>query len=422
MYGLRRFGIKLGLDKMQNILGDLGNPHNQYPCIHIAGTNGKGSVAASLSAILHAAGYRVGLFTSPHLVKFNERICINSRQISDEQVVNAYEAVKTAGNAEREATFFEISAAMALYEFARQQVDWAIVETGMGGRLDATNVVQPAVSIITNISIEHKEYLGNTLAKIAAEKAGIIKSGVPVVTGVEQKSARAVLETVANQKEAPLYRMGEAFRTRRTSDRENRFTYFGTRHIWRNMKTRLIGDHQVKNAAIALAACETLMASQAVRLTEPVIRDGLLATRWPGRLEIVSRQPLVILDGAHNLMAARNLGQFLRNSDILAGREVTLVIGILDDKPWEAMLQSLVPPCKRVILTQPEIDRALPAETLLPVVKKMAATVEIIPDVAEAVRRAIKTTADDAAVCVAGSLYVVGEARDMLEQDGRLPR
>ena len=182
MYGLRRFGIKLGLTTIRKILKELGNPQQGYACIHVAGTNGKGSVASSLASILCQSGYKTGLYTSPHLVRFNERIQVNNRPISNKDVVAAYEAVRQVNFGRREPTFFEFATAMALYEFGRQQVDWAVIETGMGGRLDATNVIQPELSIITNISLEHRDYLGDTLSRIASEKAGIIKRRKPVVT------------------------------------------------------------------------------------------------------------------------------------------------------------------------------------------------------------------------------------------------
>ena len=256
MYGLRRFGIILGLAATRNILKGLGNPQNRYKSIHIAGTNGKGSVAASLAAVLQAAGYRVGLYTSPHLVRFNERIRINGRAISNAHVVDSYNAVKGVHHGRREPTFFEFSTAMALFMFAKQAVDWAIIETGMGGRLDATNIIKPEISIITNISLEHRMYLGNTISEIAGEKGGIIKKGVPVITGVKQKQAISVLKSTAVLKSAPFFRQGEAFRVRKQSG--GIFSYQGMKAIWNGLKTGLIGAHQIDNAALVLAACEVL--------------------------------------------------------------------------------------------------------------------------------------------------------------------
>ncbi|MGD9043654.1 MAG: folylpolyglutamate synthase/dihydrofolate synthase family protein, partial [Desulfobacterales bacterium] len=285
MYGLRRFGIILGLDTIKGILKTLGNPHNKFSCIHVAGTNGKGSVAAALSSILYQSGYKVGLYTSPHLVRFNERICINNRQISNADVVKSYQAVQQVHHGDRSPTFFEFATAMALYEFHRQRVDWAVIETGMGGRFDATNVIQPALSIITNVSMEHRDYLGNTLTQITREKAGIIKQGVPVVTAIEQKQARAVVQRVAAKKSAPLYILGENFKIRRK--RAGGFSYYGIENTWHNMQTVLLGDYQVQNAALAIAACELLNKDKA-EISGKNIQAGLSRTRWPGRLDIVS--------------------------------------------------------------------------------------------------------------------------------------
>jgi dihydrofolate synthase/folylpolyglutamate synthase len=413
MFALARFGIVLGLDTIRDILSGIGNPQENYSCIHIAGTNGKGSIASSLSTILLMAGYKVGLYTSPHLVRFNERICINNRPISDEEVVESYLEVKKADIGPRKATFFEITTAMALLEFKKNKVDWAVIETGMGGKLDATNVLAPGVSIVSNISLEHQAYLGNTIAKIAGEKAGIIKPDTPVVTGVKQKSAIAVMEKVAKENRAPLYRLGDAFHIRRTKNQT--FHYFGLNLKAENLKTALAGKHQAENAALVLAACEVLNRKD-TRIPFETIRRGIENNQWPGRLEIVSQNPLVILDGAHNLSAAKLLSDYL--SDLPGHPNLTLVIGILDDKPYEAMLKELLPVCSKVILTSPKINRALPVEKLLPVAKQLHGDIKMIPDVEEAVFYAMDHAASDEAVCIAGSLYVVGEAKQALEKRG----
>jgi len=412
MFALQRFGIKLGLATIRNILKNLGNPQNQYACIHIAGTNGKGSIASGLSAILQAAGYRTGLYTSPHLIDFNERITVNSRQISNKRVVEAYHKVKKAHRGKRQPTFFEFTTAMALYEFADQGVDCAIIETGMGGRLDATNMVKPAVSIISNISLEHRMYLGNTIAEIAGEKGGIIKYRVPVVTGARQRDAVSMLESLAEKKKAPLYRFGKDFRVRRNSGQT--FNYYGMDHTWRNLRTNLVGPHQVDNASLVLAACEALVRKKKFKLSEGHIRKGLSKINWPGRLEFVGQAPRILLDGAHNLAAARNLARFLRDS--LPKTNITLVAGILDDKPYKAMLQPLMRLCKKVIVTRPAIDRALEPDVLYDVAKQVVRNVRQFPNVEEAVSHAVKTAKPDEVICVAGSLYVVGEAKQALDK------
>jgi len=411
VYGFRRFGIKLGLSTIRKILTDLGDPQDAFACIHVAGTNGKGSVASSLASILHHSGYKTGLYTSPHLVRFNERIQVNNRPISNEKVVASYSAVKDAHFGKRDPTFFEFTTAMALFEFAAQKVDWAVIETGMGGRLDATNIINPALSIITNISLEHREYLGNTLTQIAGEKAGIIKNRTPVVTGVRQRKAFTEIERIAAKKKAPLFRLGTDFKVRR--NQEQVFSYFGIGNIWHNLKTALPGSYQVDNAALVLAACE-LISKNNTAITLNNIQEGLSKNHWPGRLEIISHNPFIILDGAHNLAAARNLAKFLSTN--LAGKAITLVIGILDDKPYKGMLKSLLTTTNRVILTRAKIDRALEPRRLYEVAKNFNQDVTIIPDVGQAIKKAVETTPRHGAICIAGSLYVVGEAKEAFEK------
>jgi len=409
MFGLRRFGIKLGLGTIRSILDGLGNPHRQFHCIHVAGTNGKGSVASTLASILYACGYKTGLYTSPHLVKFNERICVNNKPITDKHVVESYEVVKKVHQGNREPTFFEFTTAMAFYEFAKQHIDIAVIETGMGGRLDATNIIRPVLSIITNISVEHREYLGNTIAEITGEKGGIIKKNIPVVTGVRQKNAITVLRNIAKHKSAPFYLLGEAFKIKRHQN--GTFNYFGIRNTWQNMKAGLQGKYQIDNLALVLAACEVL-GKKIPDLSLVKIQKGLSLHQWPGRLEVVSTSPFIMLDGAHNLIAARNLSKFLKEG--LSDKKITLVIGVLDDKPYEAMLKALLPVCDKVILTSPKIDRALPVEKLAPIAEKLTSNIKTIPDVEQAVQYAIKKSSSKSAICIAGSLYVVGEAKQAL--------
>ena len=416
MYSLHRFGIKLGLDIISGMLNGLGNPQETFNCIHIAGTNGKGSVASALSTILHRAGYRTGLYTSPHLVSFNERICINNQPVSNDAVITAHDRAVAAYKGDRENTFFELTTAMALDIFGREQVDWAIIETGMGGRLDATNVLNPDLCLITNISLEHQDYLGDTIAQIAGEKGGIIKKGVPVVTGVRQPEAIETIESIAAEKKAPLARFKETFEIRPST--ENIFDYQGIATDLDMVAVGLPGSHQLENAALVLAACETLNMAGKTNIAEDAMRYGLMQNHWPGRLEIVAEAPTILLDGAHNLVACEALARFLEAR--YAGRDITLVVGILDDKPYEKMLALLVPACKKLILTRPIIDRALEPETLLPVVEPYGKETTIITSVPEAVNQAIDSAAPEDVVCIAGSLYVVGEARQMLDITGRI--
>jgi dihydrofolate synthase / folylpolyglutamate synthase len=420
IYQLGRFGIKLELDTIRNILTRLGHPEETFFCVHVAGTNGKGSTATYIASILQAAGFKTGLYTSPHLVRFNERICVNGKMIADADVVTAYEAVNAADTGDRNATFFEIATAMAFFHFAKEKVDWAVIETGMGGRFDATNVIVPQVSVITNLSIEHTQYLGRTIRALATEKGGIIKPGIPVVTSVSQPSGIGVLKDIARKINAPLYRYKQDFFVRKNPGKPL-LTYRGLDLRIKDLTPPLPGDHQKENLGMALAACELVFAfpgntDPRYLLTSELARQGLAAARWPGRLEIIRQAPLIILDGAHNLKAAQVLARYL--SATLAGRKLTLVIGILDDKPYEAMLRHLLSVAHRVIITRAKIDRSLPTRLLAAAAKKFFnGDIQVIEEVASAVSHAISISCNDDAVCIAGSLYVAGEAKEKFDMD-----
>lgn len=417
MFSLGRFGIKLEMDTVTGILKRLGSPEKTFHCVHVAGTNGKGSIASTIASVLQASGLSTGLYTSPHLIHFNERFAVNGIPVSDDEIVDAYLAVQAADTGERQATFFELATAMGFYLFALKKVQWAVIETGMGGRLDATNVLAPAVSIITNISIEHTDYLGNTLAEIAGEKAGIIKPGVPVVTGVTQDEALSVITRTAREKKAPLYLMGKDFSTSPVNSpgTDSRFDYQGMSLSLKDLNTPLPGNHQINNAAMALAACELLLTPGQNNPLPPAIspdtiRQGLATTKWPGRLEYILHDPPVILDGAHNLHAAENLARFLKEEG--KAPHLTLVLGVLNDKPYEKMLEYMVPTADRIIFTRPKINRNLDPEILHKVSEKLTRVdMRVIDDVAQAVSHAIDTAPENGTVCVAGSLYVAGEAR-----------
>jgi len=405
IYKLGRFGIKLELDTIKNILQQLDNPEKKYNLVHVAGTNGKGSTATYIASILQKAGFKTGVYTSPHLVNFNERMTINGRQISNDDVVKAYEAVHQADTGERKATFFEIATAMGFYYFAKQNVDWAVIETGMGGRFDATNVIEPKVSVITNLSIEHTDYLGNTIKALAKEKGGIIKAGVPVVTAVSQPSGLKVIKAKAKQTSSALHIYKKDFSIRK-NPKLNTYNYNGLKHNFHHLIKPLPGAHQKENLSLALAACELILDN----IDETLVKKGLSITKWPGRLEHVQDKPLVIIDGAHNLKAARVLGKYL--STTLKEKKLTLVLGILDDKPYEKMLESLVPYAHNIIITKAKIDRSLDPSILKEAVQKITNNpVAIIEDVKNAVSHAIDISKDEDAVCIAGSLYVAGEAR-----------
>ncbi len=418
MFALGRFGIKLGLDTVDGILKNLDYPQKKFRSIHIAGTNGKGSTASYIASILQNSGCNVALYTSPHLIKFNERFVINGKQVSDNDIVDAYLAVKNADTGERQATFFELATSMAFYLFAGQKVKWAVIETGMGGRLDATNIILPELSIISNLSIEHADYLGDSLEAIAGEKAGIIKHQKPVITGVSQPSALKIIKDRAEKMSAPLYIKDHDFFTENAGDRPLRFNYRGILHNWKGLETSLKGPHQTENAALALAACDLLSDkiladSGKSMITETSVRTGLATTKWPGRLEYIMKSPDVIIDGAHNLHAAENLGMYLDEN--FNQKHLTMVIGILNDKPYKEMLTNLLPCADKIIFTRAKIDRSLDPAVLRDFAQTFSsAHIQIIEDVAGAVEHAVKSASSDDAVCIAGSLYVAGEARDKI--------
>ena len=251
LYGLQKFGMKFGLSKTENLLQAFGRPQDQLKLIHIAGTNGKGSVAAMAASIFSRAGYRVGLYTSPHLVDFRERFQINGRLIPPEVTLDLIEEVKGRTNPEEPPTFFEFVTAMALIYFAREKVDLAIIEVGLGGRLDATNIIRPRVTAITTLGLEHQQYLGNTLRRIAWEKGGIIKPGIPLVSGVTQPAAREVISQICREQGAPLYLAGRDFQTRKITGA--RFNYTGFGKVYKGLRNRLLGPHQIRNAGLALS-------------------------------------------------------------------------------------------------------------------------------------------------------------------------
>ncbi|HAR46332.1 MAG: hypothetical protein A2X56_05105 [Nitrospirae bacterium GWC2_57_13] len=428
LYGLQKHGIKLGLDNSRVLMELLGDPHRRFRSVHIAGTNGKGSTAAFLASLLRTAGLRTGLYTSPHLVSFTERIRIDNFLISEARVVELARRVRAAyrsaqlppGAGALNPTFFEVTTTLAFTYFAEEGVDIAVIETGMGGRLDSTNVVTPLVSVITNIDLEHTEFLGTTLQQIAVEKAGIIKPGVPVVTGVVQPEVISVLEMKAREAGASLYRLGKDFSAGDVSVREagQEFVYRGTTGARARFTIPQFGRYQVDNACLALASAECLQAAGIV-LTGEQTRKGLAQARWEGRLERVAVRPDIYLDGAHNPASARVLALTVAEMK-RTYRKTHLVLGVLADKDWRGIAAALLPLADSVIVTRPAYSRALETERLAAEVGAGGALVSSASTVVEALAAARAAAAVDDLILVTGSLYVVGEAREALvpENDG----
>ena len=415
LFGLQKFGIKFGLSNITHLLELFGNPHIALKTVHIAGTNGKGSTSVTLASIIQEAGYRVGLYTSPHLINFNERIKINGAEIDEERVVQLTEKLRLKIQDSRfseelsKITFFEFTTAMALLYFAEEGVDIAVIETGMGGRLDATNVIKPLVSVITNVSIEHREFLGDTLEAIAYEKGGIIKDKIPIVTGVEQPSALQVIENICKEKEAPLYILGTDFSFHKKGT--GIFSYKGIKESFDDLRLNLIGSHQFYNASLVLAVTE-LLRERGFSIHKDTIYNGLRNVSWPGRLETVSKDPWIILDGAHNPAGAEVLARAI--SDDLKFDRLFLIMGIMADKEIGAIISPLAPLAHEVILSRPRYERASSAEGLLPVAMKHNINSVAFEDLREAIGYARSKARNSDLIVISGSLFTVGEARAII--------
>jgi dihydrofolate synthase/folylpolyglutamate synthase len=411
LYDLQKYGIKFGLSSTSNLLRSLGNPHRRVKAIHIAGTNGKGSTAAMISAMLVAANYRVGLYTSPHLIRFNERFRIDEHEVGDDDILEVFGRVRRVVDDREPPTFFEMTTAMALELFAEHELDWAVLEVGMGGRLDATNVVTPEITVITNVSLEHQEFLGSSLRSIAWEKTGIIKQGVPLVTAVEQPVALAVVKSRCLECKAPCYRVGRQIRVR--SQGRRRFTYHGLRWQLRDVRLPLEGHHQLRNAATAIGTLEVLQNRRQCSVAPERIRAGLARTRWPGRLEWLSHRPRILLDGAHNYAGVLALCRTLPES--FAYRRLIVVLGVMADKDIRGMLRRLAGVAAHIILTRPRYERRAEPEAVLKIAGVCAAPTEVINSVEAALARAGELAAQEDLVVVTGSLYFIGEVKEIHE-------
>jgi dihydrofolate synthase / folylpolyglutamate synthase len=409
LYGLEKFGMIFGLTQVERILEAIGNPQREVQAIHIGGTNGKGSTAAMMASILQKEGYRVGLYTSPHLIRFTERIKVNGREIEKGVVAELAGWMRERIEAARITppfTFFDFTTAMALLYFKRAVVDLAILEVGLGGRLDSTNVVDPLLSIITNISKDHEEHLGRSILKIASEKAGIIKKGRPLVTSATQPPVLQLFSKICREKGSPYFRIGKKFRYVSMEDRS--FNYEGLhRKLW-DIHLNLMGFHQIINATTALGATEVLE-----ELGFPVsigaMVEGLREVEWPGRLERVSSSPQVILDGAHNPAGALALKESLEKE--FEYRHLILLIGVMKDKDIKSMLHLLAPLADHLILTRPHHDRAAPPALLKEALGQNGKKAEVIEDLKEAIDRGFSIAGEEDLLCITGSLYTVGEAR-----------
>lgn len=401
------------LDRMHALLAALGDPHRRYPVLHVAGTKGKGSVCALSASALQAAGYRVGLYTSPHLQDYAERIQVDGQPIAHAEMVGLVEEIRPHVERIPRLTTFEITTALGFLYFARRGVDVAVIEVGLGGRLDATNVVTPLASVITSLSYDHTAVLGNTLTQIAGEKAGIIKPGRPVISSPQQEEALAVLTRVAAERGCRLTLVGRDIRysPRSHSLDGQTLTVEGV-----DLRIPLLGAHQVENAATAFAALRVL-AGEGLKIEDAHIQKGFAGVRWPGRFELLRREPPVVLDSAHNLDSAIRLRQAL--DTYFPGRPVILIFGSSEDKDVAGMLNAWAPRLRRVIVTRADHPRALGTQTLLGLADQAGVEAEAVTPVSKALQRALELAEDGALVLSAGSMFVTAEVRTAYQNLGK---
>lgn len=419
---IQNLGVKFGLDNVRAVLASLHNPHQRYPSILVAGTNGKGSVCAMLVRILSLHGYSVGLFTSPHLVHVEERVRIGEKLISRRSLAKSVtilrekiESLLAAKELLAPPTYFELMSCLAFLYFCEQNVDVAVLEVGMGGRFDATNVVNPVISVITTISPEHQNFLGETPGQIAFEKAGIIKPGVSIVSGVKNKEASRTIKQRALELDAPLidvFSMGKFLINKKEKGRLT-FEYISSkeRYVY---SPSLLGEHQGRNAAVAIAASERLSLEWR-NLEKNKIIQGVETARWPGRLEVIKEKPLLILDAAHNEEGAKALKKYIVE---FISPPLTLVFAIMRDKKIERVADILFPLAKEIILTCFPYYRAASPEEIRQRAARFQGRIVLEPDVKKAVRLALQKSGPQGAVLAAGSLFLVGEIKKIFGRSG----
>jgi len=420
---------KFDLENIRVLAEALGSPHRAIPCAHVAGTNGKGSTAAMLESIVRVSGLSTGLFTSPHLQRINERIAFDGQPIGDEEFAAGFsrihekiESLLANGELAAHPTFFECVTAMAFEAFARRKVNFAVYEVGMGGRLDSTNIVSPEVAIITQIALDHEDFLGHSIAQIAAEKAGIIKPGAWVVSAAENMEAREVIARRAEAVGARLVEIDDTWKIEKSSSRNGCYLVEASESLSgarRSLEIPLRGRVQIRNALTA-ATAGILLGQRDFSVSKEEIERGIRETRWPGRLEKLAENPAILLDGAHNPAAARELAAFLKEE--LAGRRIWLIFGAVRDKSVDEIAGVLFSQAYKVFFTEPQTSRAISAEMLAEMTSHLTQRYEVIPNPHEALARALSAAAREDVILITGSLYLVGYLRERyLRFTGELP-
>ena len=397
---------EFNLERMFALMHELGDPQSNYPIIHVAGTKGKGSVSALCASGLRSAGYKVGLYTSPHLLDYAERIQLDGEPIAHEQMIELVEEIKPAVAKIPKLTTFEITTALGLLAFARNHVTAAVVEVGLGGRLDATNVVMPKVSVITSLSYDHMAVLGDTLARIAGEKAGIIKEGVPVVSAPQESEALEVLERVANEKGSPFVLVGRDVRFKRlTTSLEGQEVVISDKQSAVSLRIPLLGEHQVQNAATAYAA----LRASGIEISDDAIQKGFSQVQWRARFEVARRDPPVIFDSAHNQDSFAKLRATL--DEHFPAKQVYLIFGASEDKNIPGMFAEMKPKIRKLIVTRADHPRALEPEHIRQLADQAGLESETVSSVENAFRRALDLSEKDGSIVLsAGSMFVTAEA------------
>lgn len=432
LYSLTNYEVKAAsayepqffdLRRVKRLLDALSNPDGRFLSIHVAGTKGKGSTSAMLASILRQAGYRTGLYTSPHLHSFRERIQVDGELIGEQDLADLTERIRPIASEDAELTTFEVATALAFEYFARRQVQVAVVEVGLGGRLDATNVIRPAVSVITTIGHDHMHILGRTLAEIAEEKAGIIKPQTPVVSAPQDKPAIEVVRRVARKQSAPLHEVSRLWTWRSTHHSLEYQEFTASRHSGRErwslhgLCLPLLGTHQLRNAAAVLETI-TVLRTAALDLGDDAVREGIASVRWPARFELLGSRPHFVVDGAHNIDSARVLARTLRN--YFPGQRPWLVLGILSDKDIPAILHQLLPMCSGAFLASSRHPRATDPLELQRLASPYGVPTRICDSIAHATEQAISEAGENGLVLATGSFTTAGAAREAwLRLNGR---
>lgn len=429
LYGLQKHGIKLGLSNTKKLMTILGNPQKAFRCIHIAGTNGKGSTASMIASILKESGYKTGLFTSPHLVSFTERISINNRRITEPEVIELANNLRgSISETGLNPTFFEFITTMAFYYFAVNHVDWAVVETGMGGRLDATNILLPDITAITNISLDHCEFLGNTISDITYEKAGIIKRSIPLVTAARNPEVINQLSDIAYglNSEVHVFEKDFSGSIKQMDNRHITIDYSGC-NKYNNLIIPLSGRYQLDNACTAIRTCE-ILSNKDISLPEHTIRKGLQGVILEGRLEWVSHSPPILLDGAHNPEASRLLASSVK--ELFPDKKIILIAGVMSDKDIKKIMGPLMEIAASIILTKAQYERSASSEEVRSIISSLKhseinhrpGSIVSTATVKEAIELAKSQFTQNSVILITGSFYTTGEAKEALGHNAVLSK